>query len=75
MHGIDGLPTRDRVGARDGVNGREIGADISGAPSGPFEKGEPSIGGDGRWIAAGQRCRSGFRRAFSRDSEMRSWTS
>ena len=58
--GIDGLPARDGVGAHDGVNGREVGADILRGAAGAFEKGEPALGGDGVELRLGEGAGQGL---------------
>ena len=58
--GIDGLPARDGIGADDGGNGREVGADILGGAAGAFEEGEAAFRGDGVELGLGKGAGEGL---------------
>ena len=58
--GIDSLPAGDGIGADNGVNGREIGADVLRGAAGAFEKGEASLGSDGVELRLGKGAAQGL---------------
>lgn len=58
--GIDRLPARDGIGADDGVDGREVGADVLGGAAGAFEEGEAAFRCDGVELGLGEGAGEGL---------------
>ena len=58
--GIDGLPACDGIGADDGVDGGEVGADVLGGAARAFEEGEAALGGDGVELGLGEGAGEGL---------------